>query len=149
MHNQEVKLACKLHDREKEMALAMHNIALQVELLHASCENIRDTAEQYISKISTFLLVETLLLGSLFTVIIEAELPQNTQNEMGWLVTLYALTSGISFMTLSSAVYLTYAVQERVLKLRRHALGGAFKAFKEAHSDQKAPNPSWEDFAPW
>ena len=131
MHNQEVKLACKLHDREKEMALAMHNIALQVELLHASCENIRDTAEQYISKISTFLLVETLLLGSLFTVIIEAELPQNTQNEMGWLVTLYALTSGISFMTLSSAVYLTYAVQERVLKLRRHALGGAFKAFKE------------------
>ena len=101
------------------------------ELLHASCENIRDTAEQYISKISTFLLVETLLLGSLFTVIIEAELPPNTQSEMGWLVLLYSLTSGISFMTLSSAVYLTYAVQERVLKLRRHALGGAFKAFKE------------------
>jgi len=131
MHKQEVRLACKLHDREKEMALAMHNIALQVELLHASCENIRDTAEQFISKISTFLLVETLLLGSLFTVIIEAELPPNTQQEMSWLVTLYALTSGISFMTLSAAVYLTYATQERVLKLRRHALGGAFKAFKE------------------
>lgn len=131
MHKQEVKLACKLHDREKEMALAMHNIALQVELLHASCENIRDTAEQYISKISTFLLVETLLLGSLFTVIIEAELPPSTQSEMEWLVLLYSLTSGVSFMTLSSAVYLTYSVQERVLKLRRHALGGAFKAFKE------------------
>ena len=103
----------------------------KVELLHASCENIRDTAEQYISKISTFLLVETLLLGSLFTVIIEAELAISTHSEMPWLVMLYSITSGVSFMTLAAAVYLTYSVQERVLQLRRHALGGAFKAFKE------------------
>ena len=71
LHNTEVKLQCRLHDKEKEMSLATHNIALQVELLHASCENIRDTAEQYIAKISTFLLIETLLLGSLFVVIID------------------------------------------------------------------------------
>ena len=131
LHNTEVKLQCRLHDKEKEMSLATHNIALQVELLHASCENIRDTAEQYIAKISTFLLIETLLLGSLFVVIIEAELPTNMQHEMSWLVFVYALTAGLSFLTLSAAVYLTYAVQERVLKLRRHALSGAFKAFKE------------------
>ncbi len=122
--------------------MALSCVLVQVELLHASCENIRDTAEQFISKISTFLLVETLLLGSLFTVIIEAELPPNTQQEMSWLVTLYALTSGISFMTLSSAVYLTYAVQERVLKLRRHALGGAFKGNTHTHTHVFSPSRS-------
>lgn len=72
-----------------------------------------------------------MLLGSLFTVIIEAELPISTHSEMPWLVMLYSITSGVSFMTLAAAVYLTYSVQERVLQLRRHALGGAFKAFKE------------------
>ena len=130
MHRQEVKVNCALHDREKEMALGMHNVELQVELLHSSCENIRDTAEQFIEKVSTFLLVETLLLGSLFVVLIEAELPGATQQEMPWLVVVYSASSGLAFMLLSVALWLTFAVQERILKFRRHALGGAFRAFK-------------------
>ena len=130
MHRQEVKVNCALHDREKEMALGMHNVELQVELLHSSCENIRDTAEQFIEKVSTFLLVETLLLGSLFVVLIEAQLPLATQQEMPWLVIVYSASSGLAFLLLSVALWLTFAVQERILKFRRHALGGAFRAFK-------------------
>ena len=130
IHKTDVKLACNLHDKEREMAMGMHNVELQVELLHSSCENIRDTAEQFIAKISTFLLVETLFLGSLFVVIIEAEMPTNTQTRMPWLVILYALSTGTAMLMLATSVWLSFTVQERVIKFRRVALGGAFRAFK-------------------
>ena len=49
---------------------------------------------------------------------------------MPWLVVVYSASSGLAFMLLSVALWLTFAVQERILKFRRHALGGAFRAFK-------------------
>mmetsp|Transcript_36733 Transcript_36733/g.84548 ORF Transcript_36733/g.84548 Transcript_36733/m.84548 type:complete len:848 (-) Transcript_36733:42-2585(-) len=126
-HRVEVQQNNRIHARELLQNQLQHVEQMDLEKCVAFRQNVRDEWEQITGKAETVLIVNTLMLGVGFTMLVEGRLPDSTPIELPAVPTLYSALLATSLCELLMSVRLAMILRFRVgrmvvMELRRAIL---------------------------
>lgn len=113
-HQLEVKQANVHHARELLQAQVQHLESVDLEKRNAARENIRDEWQQFTEKAETLIVVNTLMLGVGFAMMIEANLPERTAILFPVLPVVYYSLMALAICHLTMSVHYSVVLRFRI-----------------------------------
>jgi len=114
---QGLKLDCVLHKREMSLARELHYAQMAHDMEIARRESIRDVWSQRNQLAQTLMVVDTLMFGCAFSILVEGVLPDTTPSEV---TQIYAVVLALSLGFLFVSIWFSLNLQARMGKYDMH-----------------------------